>query len=59
MQILIATTVIILSPLLAYYDGFRRGRDRGWLDHYFAGIAREMARRDKRGRFRRVSPAKP
>jgi len=47
-----AAAVVALSSFVAFYYGRKRGIALGWLEHYEQTVARDRARRDKRGQFK-------
>jgi hypothetical protein len=49
---LAAWLALVISLPLGYWIGVRKGKSIGWCEHHFQDIAREKARRDRRGRFR-------
>jgi hypothetical protein len=43
---------MIAGYILGYRVGFKKGEAEAWLDHYFAGISRDRARRQRNGQFK-------
>ena len=42
----------VVGGVVGHVVGRARGRDEQWVDDYFAGVARDRARRDARGQFK-------
>ena len=43
---------MIAGYIIGYRVGFKKGEAEAWLDHYFAGVARDRARRQSNGQFK-------
>ena len=59
---LIVCVVFAVFPMVGGYilgwrAGFKRGESEAWLDHYFAGVSRDRARRQPNGQFKSTKGA--
>lgn len=48
----VAFALCFASYMAGYRVGFKKGEAEAWLDHYFAGVARNRARRQRNGQFK-------
>lgn len=54
----LAAFLLLVLSVICYAVGERRGVAKGWLDCYFAQIAKDRLRRDKHGRFQKIGGGK-
>jgi hypothetical protein len=58
LQILCVGSVVVVTSVVSYYEGMRRGKDAGWLEHHFSNIEKDRARRRRNGQFKAKEESK-